>query len=169
MEQKVSPATRPREISSRSSRDSRNAERTRGRGAKPPARFTSQRIAQVDRLRRREIDRSDSPAATARQISVFSSSLSRCTTHHLRSNKGWLVHRANALILRNRRTYERHSRQAPPKTQRSPSSSSPNLSTAPPAISPASPLHAPDPTRPPLPANPAHSAQRPSAPPNPRR
>src|SRR5437588_11781986 len=77
MEQKVSPATRPREISSRSSRDSRNAEGTRGRGAKPPARFTSQRIAQVDRLRRREIDRSDSPAATARQISVFSSSLSR--------------------------------------------------------------------------------------------
>src|SRR5579872_4977944 len=98
---------RPREISSRSASDRRSSDRFGGAGANPPARFTSHRTAQSERFSRREIPRKDSPADTARQISAFSSSLSFVTTHHLRSDKPWLVHRGSALILRNQRTSER--------------------------------------------------------------
>ena len=61
MQRSESPAATPREISSRSASDSRQAVRGCGRGVLPPLALINRRMAFSDRSKVRLIDRIDSP------------------------------------------------------------------------------------------------------------
>jgi hypothetical protein len=67
-----SPATTPREISSRSAGASRSADRRGTSGGRPPVDATNIRSVSIERPSVRLIDRSDAPAWYPRQISAFS-------------------------------------------------------------------------------------------------
>ena len=67
-----SPATTPREISSRSASDSRSLDRRGTTGGRPPVDATSARSASIERPSARLIERSELPARYPRQISAFS-------------------------------------------------------------------------------------------------
>jgi hypothetical protein len=67
-----SPATTPREISSRSASDSRSGDRRGTIGWRPPVNATSIRNATIERPNARLIARRELPALYLRQISAFS-------------------------------------------------------------------------------------------------
>jgi hypothetical protein len=88
------PAASPREISSRSFKDSRSSELPGGRGRRPALATMNVRIEPCARPIFRAIPRIASPRSSTSQISAFSASENRLVITHLQSNQHELINEA---------------------------------------------------------------------------